>query len=73
MNIIIGLVVALGRLIGSFMASGGHLNVLGAGLGAFMAGHPVRMAKDSGAALVEAVKYNVPRERQYLDTLGVLY
>ena len=83
MNIIIGLVIVFGCIIGSFMASGGHLNVLwqpyefivilGAGLGAFIAGHPMKVIKDAGVALGEAFKYNVPKERHYLDILGVLY
>lgn len=83
MNIIIGLVIVFGCIIGSFMATGGHLNVLwqpyefiviiGAGLGAFVAGSPMKVIKDSGKALGEAFKYKVPKERHYLDTLGVLY
>jgi chemotaxis protein MotA len=82
-NIIIGLVIVFGCIIGSFMATGGHLNVLwqpyefiviiGAGLGAFVAGSPMKVIKDSGKALGEAFKYKVPKERHYLDTLGVLY
>jgi chemotaxis protein MotA len=60
-NIIIGLVIVFGCIIGSFMAGGGHVNVLwqpyefivilGAGLGAFIAGYPLRVIKDSGKAL----------------------
>lgn len=83
MNIIIGLVIVFGCIIGSFMASGGHLNVLwqpyefivilGAGLGAFVAGYPLKVMKDAGKALAEAFAYKVPKERNYLDTLGVLY
>jgi len=83
MNIIIGFVIVFGCIIGSFMATGGHLNVLwqpyefiviiGAGLGAFVAGAPMKVLKDSGKALGEAFKYKVPKERHYLDTLGVLY
>ena len=83
MNIIIGLVIVFGCIIGSFMATGGHLNVLwqpyefiviiGAGLGAFVAGSPMKVIKDSGKALGEAFAYKVPKERHYLDTLGVLY
>jgi chemotaxis protein MotA len=83
MNIIIGLVIVFGCIIGSFMASGGHINVLwqpyeflviiGAGLGAFFAGTPMKVLKDSGKALGEAFKNAVPKERNYLDTLGCLY
>ncbi|MGV3550676.1 flagellar motor stator protein MotA [Rhizobium sp.] len=83
MNIIIGFVIVFGCIIGSFMATGGHLSVLwqpyefiviiGAGLGAFVAGTPMKVLKDSGKAIGEAFKYKVPKERHYLDTLGVLY
>jgi chemotaxis protein MotA len=83
MNIIIGLVIVFGCIIGSFMASGGHIDVLwqpyeyiiiiGAGLGAFVAGNPMKVLKDSGTALGEAFKNKIPKERHYLDTLGVLY
>ncbi|MDB5556719.1 MAG: motA [Rhizobium sp.] len=83
MNIIIGLVIVFGCIIGSFMASGGHIDVLwqpyefiiiiGSGLGAFVAGNPMKVIKDSGKALGEAFKNKVPKERHYLDTLGVLY
>ena len=33
----------------------------------------MKVVKDSGKALGEAFKYKVPKERHYLDTLGVLY
>lgn len=83
MNIIVGLVIVFGCIIGSFMATGGHIDVLwqpyefiviiGAGFGAFIAGTPMKVIKDSGKALGEAFKNSVPKERNYLDTLGVLY
>ena len=83
MNIIIGFVITIGCIIGSFMAMGGHLEALfqpfelviigGAGLGSFIMGNPMKVVKDSGKALGEAFKHTVPKERNYLDTLGVLY
>ena len=83
MNIIIGFVITCGCIIGSFMAMGGHIEVLfqpfefviigGAGLGGFIMANPMKVVKDAGKALGEAFKYSVPKERQYLDTLGVLY
>lgn len=83
MNIIIGLVIVFGCIIGSFMATGGHLSVLwqpyefiviiGCGIGAFIAGTPMKVIKDSGKAIGEAFKNSVPKERNYLDTLGCLY
>lgn len=83
MNIIIGLVVTFGCIIGGFMAMGGHVEVLfqpfevliigGAGLGGFIMANPLKVLKDSGKALAEAFTNKVPKERDYLDTLGVLY
>ncbi|WP_454288191.1 flagellar motor stator protein MotA [Rhizobium arsenicireducens] len=83
MNIIIGLVITFGCVLGGFMAMGGHLDVLvqpfelviigGAGLGGFIMANPMKVVKDSGKALVEAFKHSVPKERAYLDVLGVLY
>ncbi len=83
MNIIIGLVVTFGCIIGGYMAMGGHVDVLfqpyefliigGAGLGGFIMANPMKIVKDSGKALSEAFRNKVPSERDYLDTLGVLY
>jgi chemotaxis protein MotA len=83
MNIIIGLVVTFGCIFGGYMAAGGHVDVLiqpfellqigGAALGGFIVSNPMKVIKDSGKAIGEAFKYAVPKERHYLDTLGVLY
>ncbi len=83
MNIIIGFVITLGCILGGFMAMGGHLEVLnqpyelliigGAGVGGFIMTNPIKTIKDTGKALGEAFKYAVPKEREYLDTLGLLY
>lgn len=83
MNIIIGLIVTFGCVLGGYMAMGGHLEVLnqpfelliigGAGLGGFIIANTMKVVKDTGKALGEAFKHKVPKERHYLDTLGVLY
>ncbi|CAN7162019.1 MULTISPECIES: flagellar motor stator protein MotA [Neorhizobium] len=83
MNIIIGFVITVGCILGGFMAMGGHIDVLiqpyelliigGAGLGGFIMANPMKVVKDSGKALGEAFKNTVPKERNYLDVLGVLY
>ncbi len=83
MNIVIGLIITFGCIIGGYMAMGGHLDVLvqpfelliigGAGLGGFIMANPMKVVKDSGKALGEAFKHSVPKERNYLDVLGVLY
>jgi chemotaxis protein MotA len=83
MNIIIGFVITIGSIIGGYMAMGGHVMLLvqpfellvigGAGLGGFVMANPMKVVKDSGKALGEAFKNAVPKERAYLDVLGVLY
>ena len=45
----------------------------GAGLGGFIVANPMKVVKDSGKALGEVFKNAVPKERNYLDVLGVLY
>ena len=83
MGILIGLVVTLGCVLGGFMAMGGHLHVLmqpwelviigGAALGTFLVANPMKTVKDTGKGIVEAFKQAVPKERDYLETLGVLH
>ena len=83
MNIIIGLVVTFGCILGGYMAMGGYISVLmqpwelviigGAAFGGFLVANPMKIIKDSGTALWEAFRYAVPKERDYLDTLAVLY
>lgn len=83
MNIVIGLVITFGCVIGGYMAMGGHLDVLlqpfelmiigGAGLGGFIVANPMKVVKDSGKSVGEIFRNAVPKERDYLDVLGVLY
>jgi len=82
-GILIGLVVTLGCVLGGFMAMGGHLHVLvqpweavvicGAALGTFLVANPMKTVKDTGKGILEAFKQAVPKERDYLETLGVLH
>jgi chemotaxis protein MotA len=83
MNLIVGFIITLGCVLGGFMAMGGHLDVLiqpfelviigGAGVGGFIMANPMKVIKDTGKAMGEAFKQTVPKERDYLDVLGVLY
>ncbi|MCA0278170.1 MAG: flagellar motor stator protein MotA [Proteobacteria bacterium] len=83
MGILIGLVVTLGCVLGGFMAMGGHLEVLiqpwelviigGAALGTFLVANPMSAVKDTGRGIMEAFKQAVPKEQNYLETLGVLH
>lgn len=83
MGIIIGLVITLGCMLGGFMAMGGNVSVLiqpwefviilGAALGTFFIANPFSLIKDTGRACMEAFANAVPKQRDYLDLLGVLY
>jgi chemotaxis protein MotA len=83
MNLIIGFVITVGCIIGGFMAMGGHVGLLmqpfelvvigGAGIGGFIMANPMKVLKDSGKALGEIFKNAVPKEKAYLEVLGVLY
>jgi len=83
LGIIIGLAVTLGCVIGGFMAMGGHLEVLmqpfelviigGAALGTFLVANPISTVKDTGKAMLEAFKHSVPKEKEYLELLGLLH
>ncbi len=83
MGILIGMVVTLGCVLGGFMAMGGHIEVLiqpwevviicGAALGSFLVANPMKVVKDTGKACMEALKQSVPKEQDYLETLGVLH
>jgi chemotaxis protein MotA len=77
------MIVTFGCVLGGYMAMGGHLEVLnqpfelliigGAGIGGFIVANTMKVIKETGKALGEAFKHKVPKERHYLDTLGVLY
>ena len=83
MGILIGLVVIFGCMLGGFMAMGGHIEVLwqpwevviivGAAIGAFLVANTMKVVKDTGKATLEAFKQSVPKETNYLETLGVLH
>jgi len=82
-GILIGMVITLGCVLGGYMAMGGHIEVLvqpwevviicGAALGSFLIANPMKVVKDTGKACMEAFKQAVPKERDYLETLGVLH
>ena len=65
------------------MAMGGHIEVLwqpwevviivGAAIGAFLVANTMKVVKDTGKACLEAFKQSVPKEVNYLETLGVLH
>ena len=65
------------------MAMGGHVEVLvqpwevviicGAAVGIFIVANPMKTVKDTAKALGEAFKNSVPKEQEYLETLGILH
>lgn len=83
MNFAIGLVVAVASILGGFAALGGHLIVIwqpwefviigGSALGTFIIANPIKIIKDTGAAIGEAILDRVPKPRDYLDVLGLLH
>lgn len=83
MTILIGLVFTLVCIMGSFYLMGGHLLVLmqpfeyviilGSGIGAFIVANPMKVIKDTGKAVMEALKNSVPKNRDYIEVLGLLY
>ncbi len=83
MTILIGLVFTMVCILGSFVAMGGHIEVvwqpfeyiiiLGSGIGAMIVANPMKVLKDTGKGTMEALKNAVPTNAQYLEILGVLY
>ncbi|MCJ2122094.1 flagellar motor stator protein MotA [Methylobacterium sp. J-077] len=83
MGVIIGLLIAVGCVGGGFAAMGGHLAVIwqpfefviigGAALGAFVVANPIKVVKDTGAAIVDAILSRAPKQDDYLALLGLLF
>ena len=83
MNFAIGLVIAIGCILGGYAALGGHMAVLmqpyefiiiaGAALGIFIVANTMTVITDCGRAFLEAMLDKVPKPRDYLDVLGVLH
>ena len=83
MGVILGLAIALGCILGSFIAMGGHIAVLmqpwefviilGTAFGTFIIANPFSIIKDTIKATLEAMKESVPKQKDYLALLGLLY
>ena len=83
MGFLIGMVVAIGCMLGGFAAMGGHIVVIwqpweyviigGSSLGTFVVANSITTIKDTGKAALEAIIGASPGQRDYLDVLGVLY
>ena len=83
MSFVIGIVIAMGCIIGGFASEGGHLSVIwqpmeyvmiaGAAIGTFIVANSLSTIKDTGSAVMEGIMGKSPSQRDYLDVLGVLY
>lgn len=83
MGFLIGVLVAVGSMIGGFMAMGGHVGVIwqpwefviifGMAAGAFIVGHTWSVQVDTWRATVEALVGKVPKEKDHLALLGLLF
>src|SRR5579863_5750976 len=83
LNFIVGLVIAVGCMLGGFAALGGHLEVLmqpfefviigGSSLGIFVVSNQLSTIKDCGKAIFEAILDKAPKSRDFLDVLSVLH
>ncbi|WP_319411790.1 flagellar motor stator protein MotA [uncultured Cohaesibacter sp.] len=83
MSIFLGLAIALASLLGGFAAMGGHVAVLlqpwefvivfGVAAGIFVIANPLKVVVDTGRAILEVITNAVPKKREYLDILGLLY
>ena len=83
MSFFIGLIIAIGSMLGGFMALGGKVSVIwqpfefviigGIALGIFIIANPMSTVKDTGKAIKEAIVGDVPKRDDYLAILGLLF
>ncbi len=83
MSFFIGLIIAIGSMLGGFMALGGKVSVIwqpfefviigGIALGIFIIANPMPTVKDTGKAIKEAIAGDVPKREDYLAVLGLLF
>lgn len=83
MNFVIGLAIAVTSLLGGYAALGGHLGVIwqpwefviigGSALGTFIIANPMNTVKDTGRAAMQAIMGGSPKQKDYLQVLGLLY
>ena len=83
MNLIIGLVMGIGALMGGFTAEGGHISVLwqpfefliigGIAAGVFVMGNPFSTIKDTVRGAIEAATNQVPKRKDFLALLSLLF
>jgi chemotaxis protein MotA len=82
-NLILGLVLGAGSLVGGFLAEGGRLGILwqpfefliigGIAIGVFLMGNPFSTITDTFRGLLEAVANKVPKRKDFLAVLSLLF
>jgi chemotaxis protein MotA len=83
MFVIIGWVVVAGAVIGSFVCAGGHVAsllqpfelmcILGAAIGAFLVGNPMKVLKATVGAIPGCFKGGGYNKKKYLELIALLY
>ncbi len=83
MNLALGLILGVGSLAGGFIAQGGHISILwqpwefviigGIALGVFVMGNPFSTIADTFRGLMEAVGNKVPKRKDFLEILSLLF
>jgi chemotaxis protein MotA len=83
LSIIFGVIITIASLLGGFMALGGHVSVIwqpwefviiaGMAIGTYIVANPWKVVIDTGVATVQALTVAVPKQRHYLDLLGLLH
>jgi chemotaxis protein MotA len=83
LSILFGMILTIASLLGGFVALGGHVAVIwqpwefviiaGAATGTYIVANPWRVVVDTGRAILQAVTNAAPKQRHYLDLLGILY
>jgi chemotaxis protein MotA len=83
LSIIFGVIITIASLLGGFMALGGHVSVIwqpwefviiaGMAIGTYIIANPWKVVVDTGVATVQALTVAVPKQRHYLDLLGLLH
>ena len=83
MNIGLGLILGVVSLAGGFIAQGGHIDVLwqpwefviigGIAVGVFVMGNPFSTIADTGRGVVQAATNAVPKRKDFLALLSLLF
>jgi chemotaxis protein MotA len=83
LSILFGFIITMASLLGGFTALGGHISVIwqpwefviiaGMALGIYIVANPWKVVLDTGVATVQALAVAVPKQRHYLDLLGLLH